>query len=49
MKRVDEQGDRMRFRVKNSPKIAEMLAQPGTDVMIFLIFSPKNSAKKWRF
>jgi hypothetical protein len=21
----------------------------GTDVMIFKIFSPKNSAKKWRF
>jgi hypothetical protein len=22
---------------------------PGTDVMIFKIFSPKNSAKKWTF
>jgi hypothetical protein len=22
---------------------------PGTDVMIFKIFSPKNSAKTWRF
>jgi hypothetical protein len=22
---------------------------PGIDVMIFKIFSPKNSAKKWRF
>jgi hypothetical protein len=23
--------------------------EPGTDVMIFKIFSPKNLAKKWRF
>jgi hypothetical protein len=26
-----------------------IFSQTGTDVMIFSIFSPKKSAKKWRF
>jgi hypothetical protein len=36
------------LKVQKSPVLKTKLCS-GTDVMIFEIFSPKNSAKNWRF
>jgi hypothetical protein len=36
-------------KLKNAYIDGNKIAQSGTDVLIFKIFSPKNSAKKFRF
>jgi hypothetical protein len=46
---AEREGQRADLRRGSRAARCRYYKSPGTDVIIFKIFSPKNSAKNWRF